>query len=193
VSLADSLKGNARNVIDALKKLGLNIVLITGDNKYTADAIAGEAGIDRVYAEVLPGHKALEINQLQKNGEFVAMVGDGINDAPALVQSDMGIALGTGTDIAIEAGKITLTGGDLSGVLNAINLSRNTVKIIRQNLFWAFFYNLLLIPVAAGILYPFFGIQISPIFAAGAMAFSSISVVSNSLRLRRIRLDKIKR
>ncbi len=192
ISLADSLKANAGNVIKELKKMGLKIVLITGDNKYTADAIAKEAGIKRVYAEVLPGQKALKVAQLQEKGELVAMVGDGINDGPALVQSDIGIALGTGTDIAIEAGKITLTGGDLCGVVNAIDLSRKTVRIIRQNLFWAFFYNLLLIPIAAGVLYPFFGIQISPVFAAGAMALSSISVVSNSLRLRRTRFMDIK-
>ncbi|HAJ95102.1 MAG TPA: hypothetical protein DCP02_02600 [Actinobacteria bacterium] len=192
ISLADSLKKNAGNIIEELKKMGLKIVLITGDNKYTADAIAREAGIKRVYGEVLPGQKALKVEQLQEEGELVAMVGDGINDAPALVQSDMGIALGTGTDIAIEAGKITLTGGDLRGVVNAIDLSRKTVRIIRQNLFWAFFYNLLLIPIAAGVLYPFFGIQISPVFAAGAMALSSISVVSNSLRLRKIRFAGIK-
>jgi Cu+-exporting ATPase len=188
ISLADNLKPNAARVISELKKMGLNIVLITGDNQLTAAAIAREAGIDRMYAEVLPDQKAVRIKELQDEGSMVAMVGDGINDAPALVQSDMGIALGTGTDIAIESGKITLTGGDLQGVLNAINLSRRTVRIIRQNLFWAFFYNILLIPIAAGALFPFFGIQISPIFAAAAMAFSSISVVTNSLRLRRTRL-----
>lgn len=188
ISLADNLKPNAAKVVSSLKKMGLDVVLITGDNRLTAAAIAAEAGIDKVYAEVLPDQKAIKVKELQAKGEMVAMVGDGINDAPALVQSDMGIALGTGTDIAIESGKITLTGGDLQGVLNAIRLSRRTVRIIRQNLFWAFFYNILLIPVAAGALYPFFGIQISPIFAAGAMAFSSISVVSNSLRLRRTRL-----
>ena len=188
ISVADSLKENASKIVKELKKIGLDVVLITGDNKNTASAIAAAAGIEKVYAEVLPGQKAEKIRELQKKGELVAMVGDGINDAPALVQSDMGIALGTGTDIAMEAGKIILIGGDLRGVLNAINLSRSTVRIIRQNLFWAFFYNLLLIPVAAGVLYPFFGIQISPIFAAGAMAFSSISVVSNSLRLRRARI-----
>ncbi len=188
ISLADNLKPNAAGIVSSLKKMGLDLVLITGDNKLTASAIAREAGIDKVYAEVLPDQKAIKIKELQDKGEMVAMVGDGINDAPALVQSDMGIALGTGTDIAIESGKITLTGGDLQGVLNAIRLSRRTVRVIKQNLFWAFFYNILLIPVAAGALYPFFGIQISPIFAAGAMAFSSISVVSNSLRLRRTRL-----
>ncbi|MCJ7665237.1 MAG: copper-translocating P-type ATPase, partial [Actinobacteria bacterium] len=188
ISVADSLKENASDIVRELKKIGLDVVLITGDNKNTASAIAAAAGIEKVYAEVLPGQKAEKIKELQGKGELVAMVGDGINDAPALVQSDMGIALGTGTDIAMEAGKVTLIGGDLRGVLNAINLSRRTVRIIRQNLFWAFFYNLLLIPVAAGVLYPFFGIQISPIFAAGAMAFSSISVVSNSLRLRWARI-----
>jgi len=187
ISLADNLKKNAGEVIEGLKKMGLDVILITGDNRYTAGTIARQAGIDKVYAEVLPGQKASKIKEMQEEGKLVAMVGDGINDAPALVQSDMGIALGTGTDIAIESGKITLTGGDLKGVLNAIQLSRSTVRIIRQNLFWAFFYNLLLITVAAGVLYPFFGIQISPIMAAGAMALSSISVVSNSLRLRRMR------
>jgi len=185
ISLADNLKPNAGNIVSGLKEMGLEVVLITGDNRFTAEAIASRAGIDKVYAEVLPGQKADRVKELQESGEMVAMVGDGINDAPALVQSDMGIALGTGTDIAIESGKIILTGGDLQGVLNAISLSRRTVRVIKQNLFWAFFYNILLIPVAAGALYPFFGIQISPIFAAGAMAFSSISVVSNSLRLRR--------
>jgi Cu+-exporting ATPase len=188
ISLADNLKPNAASVVSRIKKMELDVILITGDNRLTAEAIAAEAGIDKVYAEVLPDQKALKVKQLQDEGELVAMVGDGINDAPALVQSDMGIALGTGTDIAIESGKITLTGGNLQGVLNAIRLSRRTVRIIRQNLFWAFFYNILLIPVAAGALFPFFGIQISPMFAAGAMAFSSISVVSNSLRLRRTRL-----
>ena len=188
ISVADSLKKNASKIVDELKSMGLDVVLITGDNRNTANAIAADIGIEKVYAEVLPGQKAEKIRKLQKKGELVAMVGDGINDAPALVQSDMGIALGTGTDIAIESGKVTLVGGDLKGVLNAINLSRNTIRIIKQNLFWAFFYNLLLIPVAAGALYPFFGIQISPIFAAGAMAFSSISVISNSLRLRWTRI-----
>ncbi len=187
ISLADNLKPNAGNIVSGLKEMGLEVVLITGDNRFTAEAIASRAGIDKVYAEVLPGQKAERVKELQERGEMVSMVGDGINDAPALVQSDMGIALGTGTDIAIESGKIILTGGDLQGVLNAISLSRRTVRVIKQNLFWAFFYNILLIPVAAGALYPFFGIQISPIFAAGAMAFSSISVVSNSLRLRRAR------
>jgi P-type Cu+ transporter len=187
ISLADNLKPNAGKIVAGLKEMGLEVVLITGDNRFTAEAIASRAGIDKVYAEVLPGQKADRVKELQESGEMVAMVGDGINDAPALVQSDMGIALGTGTDIAIESGKIILTGGDLQGVINAISLSRRTVRIIKQNLFWAFFYNILLIPVAAGALYPFFGIQISPIFAAGAMAFSSISVVSNSLRLRRTR------
>ncbi len=189
IAIADSLKDNAAETISGLKKLGFEVIMITGDNKNTASAIGRKAGIEKVISEVLPDQKAEEIKKLQKAGKIVAMVGDGINDAPALTQSDIGIALGTGTDIALESSKITLVKGDLEGVLKAIILSRNTVKIIRQNLFWAFFYNLILIPIAAGVLYPPFGILISPIYAAAAMAFSSISVVGNSLRLKRLKLQ----
>ncbi len=189
IAVADSLKSGAAMVTSGLKKLGLEVVMITGDNRNTALSVGKEAGIDYVISEVLPGQKAEEIKKLQKKGKIVAMVGDGINDAPALAQSDIGIAIGTGTDVAVESSKITLIKGDLNGVLMAIMLSRKTIKIIRQNLFWAFFYNIILIPVAAGILYPFFGILISPIYAAAAMSFSSISVVTNSLRLKRLSLQ----
>jgi Cu+-exporting ATPase len=189
IAIADSLKNNVQKVVSRLKKLALEVVMITGDNRNTAYAVGEEAGIDRVISEVLPEQKAEEVKKLQREGKIVAMVGDGINDAPALAQSDIGIAIGTGTDIAIESSKITLIKGDLNGVLMAIMLSRSTVRVIKQNLFWAFFYNLILIPVAAGVLYPFFGILISPVYAAAAMAFSSISVVSNSLRLRRLSLE----
>lgn len=188
IAVADETKAESREAVGALERLGLEVVMLTGDNRQTAEAVAREVGIKRVLAEVLPEGKAAEVRKLQAEGKRVAMVGDGLNDAPALAAADIGIAIGTGTDVAIEASDITLIRGDLRGVVTAIALSRQTIKVIKQNLFWAFIYNTLGIPLAAGALYPFTGWLLSPVVASAAMALSSVSVVANSLRLKRFRL-----
>ena len=184
VGIADALKPSSVDAVKALQRLGLDVVMLTGDNRETAEAIASQVNIKRVIADVLPHQKAQQIQKLQQNGKIVAMVGDGINDAPALAQANVGIAIGTGTDIAIASSDITLLSGDLKGIVIAIQLSRATMQNIRQNLFFAFIYNLFGIPLAAGILFPFTGWLLNPIIAGGAMAFSSVSVVTNALRLR---------
>jgi len=184
LSVGDELKPEAKEVVSALTEKGLKVYMLTGDNERTARAIAAQAGIDEVLAEVLPENKSREVQRLQEQGIKVAMVGDGINDAPALAQADLGVSMGTGIDVAIESGDVVLMRGDLWRVLTAVELSRATVRNIKQNLFWAFFYNSLGIPIAAGVLFIFGGPTLNPMIAAGAMAMSSVSVVSNALRLR---------
>jgi Cu+-exporting ATPase len=192
IAIADPLKPTSADALAELRRMGLGVVMLTGDNRHTAEAIAARLHVasDAVRADVLPDGKAVEIKRLQEQGHVVAMVGDGINDAPALAQADTGIAMGTGTDVAIETAPITLLRGDLQAVPQAITLGQRTMRTIKWNLFWAFAYNVLGIPLAAGVLFPFTGWQLSPIYAAGAMALSSVLVVANSLRLRRIKLDR---
>jgi Cu+-exporting ATPase len=187
IAVADTLKENSAEAVKTLQQMGLEVIMLTGDNKRTADAIARQAGVNRVLAEVLPDEKANEIKRLQKEGKVVAMVGDGINDAPALAQANIGIAVGSGTDVALETGDIVLIKNDLRDVVVSIQLSRATMRKIRQNLFWAFFYNVALVPLAAGAFYPLIHVLFNPVLAAAAMASSSVTVVTNASLLRRFR------
>jgi P-type Cu+ transporter len=188
IAIADPVKPSTPEALAALKADGIRIVMLTGDNRTTAEAVAGKLGIDEVEAEVLPARKGEVVQRLQQQGRIVAMAGDGVNDAPALAAADIGIAMGTGTDVAIESAHITLLKGDLTGIVRARHLSRATMRNIRQNLFFAFIYNAAGVPIAAGVLYPFFGILLSPVIAAAAMTLSSVSVIGNALRLRAARL-----
>jgi Cu+-exporting ATPase len=188
LGVADPIKTSTPEAIAALHREGIKVVMVTGDNRTTADAVARAVGIDRVEADVLPEHKVAIVKQLQQQGERVAMAGDGVNDAPALAAADIGIAMGTGTDVAMETAGVTLVKGDLRGIVRARRLSRSTMKNIRQNLFFAFVYNVLGVPVAAGVLYPVAGLLLSPMIASAAMTFSSVSVIGNALRLRRAEL-----
>jgi P-type Cu+ transporter len=189
LGVADTIKPSSIQAIRQMHAEGLRVVMLTGDNEHTANAIARETGVDEVIAGVLPAGKVDVIKRLQAEGRVVAMVGDGVNDAPALAQADVGLTMASGSDIAMEAGDVTLMRSDLTGVAMAIALSRGTMRVIRQNLFWAFVYNVIGIPLAAGALYPFFGLLLSPVIASAAMALSSVSVVTNSLRLRRLKLS----
>jgi Cu+-exporting ATPase len=188
LGVADPIKPTTEEAIRQLHNEGVRVVMLTGDSQTTAHAVASKLNIDEVIAEVLPTRKAEIVRRLQAEGRKVAMAGDGINDAPALAQADVGIAMGTGTDIAMESAAVTLVKGDLRGIVRAIRLSRATMKNIKQNLFFAFVYNALGIPIAGGALYPFFGVLLSPMIAAAAMSFSSVSVIGNALRLRNARL-----
>src|SRR5262249_10215754 len=188
IAIADPVKSTTPDALNALGKEGVRVVMLTGDNRTTAQAVARRRGIADVEAEVLPDQKSAGVEKLQREGRSVAMAGDGVNDAPALAAAEVGIAMGTGTDVAIESAGITLLKGDLTGIVRARRLSQATMRNIRQNLFFAFIYNAAGVPIAAGVLYPFFGILLSPIIAAAAMALSSVSVVGNSLRLRRTSL-----
>jgi Cu+-exporting ATPase len=188
IGVADPIKESTLEAVRALQAAGLELVMLTGDSQATADVVAKKLGIKRVVSEVLPEQKAAIVKQLQAEGRIVAMAGDGINDAPALAQAQVGIAMGTGTDVAMQSAEVTLIKGDLNGIVRARRLSQATMRNIRQNLFFAFVYNMLGVPVAAGLLYPFFGLLLSPIIAAAAMSFSSVSVITNALRLGRVKL-----
>ena len=188
IGLADPIKETTPEAIRQLHEDKIRVVMLTGDSRTTAEAVARKLGIDEVIAEVLPEDKSNQIKQLQEQGRFVAMAGDGINDAPALAQAQVGIAMGTGTDVAMESAGVTLVKGEFRGIVRARILSRETMKNIKENLFFAFVYNALGVPIAAGVLYPFFGLLLNPMIAATAMSFSSVSVVVNALRLRRVRI-----
>jgi Cu+-exporting ATPase len=188
ISVADPIKPSTKEAISLLHDAGLKVVMLTGDNEKTAQAVANKLGIDEVHADVSPEDKNRIVKEMQDSGKLVAMAGDGINDAPALAQANVGIAMGTGTDVAMESAGITLLKGDLMGIAKAYKLSRATMRNIRQNLFFAFIYNALGVPIAAGVLYPIFGLLLSPMIAAAAMSLSSFSVIANALRLRRLKL-----